>query len=182
MKKKDANLRAELLKHAQNIAESKGYDKISIRSLAKCAGIATGTVYNYFGSKDEILLALTDEYWYVALSKMDSIIEDAPFYKQLEQIYQYLCKHILTSASALMGSLSTAREVGQQRMTSMHTVMSKNIICYLERDKEVRNQVWTDNFTKEQFVDFIIKNIMLSLRMRAKEIKFLVEIVRRTLY
>lgn len=182
LKRKDENLRGELLKYAQNIADSKGYDKISIRALAKQAGIATGTVYNYFSNKDEILLAMTDEYWYKALSDMSAAIKPASFDKQLEQIYQYLFKHVLSSASTLMNSLSAVRETGQQRMTSMHTVMRENFIGYLEKDNGIRDEVWTDFFTKEKFTNFIIENIMLSLRMRAKNIDLLVEVVRRILY
>lgn len=182
MKRKDENLRGELLKYAQNIADSKGYDKISIRALANQAGIATGTVYNYFDSKDEILLAMTDEYWYNALNEIDNAIEDVSFDKQLEQIYLYLYKHVLSSAGTLMSSLSAVRDAGQQRMVSMHTVMSENIIRYLNKDKAVRNEVWTDFFTKERLANFIITNIMLSLRMRAKDIDYLVEVVRRIIY
>ena len=31
-----------------------------MRALADRAGVATGTVYNYFANKDELLLALTE--------------------------------------------------------------------------------------------------------------------------
>ena len=62
MRKKDDTLRSNLLNLARNIADEKGIDAINIRAIANKAGVATGTVYNYFSNKDEILLALTEEY------------------------------------------------------------------------------------------------------------------------
>ncbi len=67
MRKKDDTLRDTLLALARKIADEDGLDAINIRFLAKKAGVATGTVYNYFTNKDEILLALTEEYWRQAL-------------------------------------------------------------------------------------------------------------------
>jgi len=48
-------------------------------SLAGKAGVAAGTVYNYFSNKDEILLALTEEYWRQALLEMKTEITAVSF-------------------------------------------------------------------------------------------------------
>ena len=63
VRKKDDTLRDTLLNLARSIANTEGIDAINIRTLAQRAGIATGTMYNYFSNKEEILLALTEEYW-----------------------------------------------------------------------------------------------------------------------
>ena len=63
MRKKDDTLRDTLLDCARCVADAEGIEAVNIRSIARKAGIATGTVYNYFANKDEILLALTDRRW-----------------------------------------------------------------------------------------------------------------------
>ena len=63
MRKKDDSMRGVLLEHARKIADTQGIEAVNIRSIAKEAGIASGTVYNYFSNKDELLFALTEEYW-----------------------------------------------------------------------------------------------------------------------
>ena len=63
MRRKDDTLRDTLLNLARNIADTQGIDAVNIRAIAQRAGIATGTMYNYFSNKEEILLALTEEYW-----------------------------------------------------------------------------------------------------------------------
>ena len=60
MRRKNDTLQEVLLNVARNIADTEGIERINIRVIAKEAGVATGTVYNYFSNKDEILLELTE--------------------------------------------------------------------------------------------------------------------------
>ena len=84
MRKKDETLRDTLLSLARSIADTDGIDAVNIRTIAQRAGIATGTMYNYFSNKDEILLALTEEYWMQALVEMKTAITADSFCQQLE--------------------------------------------------------------------------------------------------
>ena len=90
MRRKDDTLRESLLDVARTLADTKGIDAINIRSIAQEAGIATGTVYNYFSNKDEILLALTEEYWKQTLEEMSAAINADSFCSQLEEIFAFL--------------------------------------------------------------------------------------------
>ena len=78
MRKKDDALRDSLLALCRETAEREGLEAINIRSIAKRAGVAAGTVYNYFSGKDDILLALTEEYWREALAEMDRAVLSGP--------------------------------------------------------------------------------------------------------
>lgn len=46
--------RQRILEISDELFSSKGYEKTSISSIAKKAGLGVGTVYNYFESKDDI--------------------------------------------------------------------------------------------------------------------------------
>ncbi len=85
MSKKDDTLRDTLLGSAKNIADTEGIEAINIRSIARKAGIASGTVYNYFSNKEKILLALTEAYWNQALLEMKSKITADPNSKRIER-------------------------------------------------------------------------------------------------
>jgi len=53
------NLRREkILKAAERLFAEKGYENASIRDIAGVAGVADGTIYNYFENKDALLDAL----------------------------------------------------------------------------------------------------------------------------
>ena len=53
--------REEILDAAQELFESKGYEQTSTTDIMKKVGIAKGTLYYHFASKEEILDALLDE-------------------------------------------------------------------------------------------------------------------------
>lgn len=49
------------MKAAINLFGDRGYENTSVSALAKAAGIGKGTIYSYFSSKNEILLAFCEE-------------------------------------------------------------------------------------------------------------------------
>lgn len=57
------NLRSRLIAEAQKQVRETGYSAMTIRSVAKACGVGTGTVYNYFPSKDALLAAGMLEAW-----------------------------------------------------------------------------------------------------------------------
>jgi TetR/AcrR family transcriptional regulator, fatty acid metabolism regulator protein len=61
--KKFINKRAIILDAALKTFVNRGYPDTKVAEIASEAGIAEGTIYNYFQSKEELLLALFDEKW-----------------------------------------------------------------------------------------------------------------------
>ena len=64
------NVREELLKEAKRQVNEEGYAQTTIRSVAKGCGIAIGTVYNYFPSKDMLIATFMMEDWSIAFSSI----------------------------------------------------------------------------------------------------------------
>lgn len=57
------NLREQILIEAKKQLSEQGYEKTTIRSVAQECGIAVGTLYNYFKSKDILIASLVLEDW-----------------------------------------------------------------------------------------------------------------------
>ena len=182
MRRKNDTLQETLLDLARQVVETEGIDAINIRSLAGRAGVATGTVYNYFANKDEILLALTEEYWRQTLFEMNAAINTDSFCEQLKEMYGFLDKRIKKSAGKLMKSLGNVGTAGLARMASMQSELESTFIQSMEQDVDVRSDVWNETFTKEQFARFIMMNMLLLLRSEASDMDFLIMIIRRTIY
>ncbi len=53
--------KAAIMEAAITLFGEQGYDHTSISALAKVAGVGKGTIYSYFTSKNEILLAFCEE-------------------------------------------------------------------------------------------------------------------------
>lgn len=182
MRKKDDTLRETLLCRAREIADAGGAEAVNIRTIAQNAGIAAGTVYHYFSGKDEILLALTEEYWKETLQDLQETVLPGDFCLRLEEIYDFLKKRIEHSAGPLMHSLENVQAAGKARMESAQARFGALILWYMEQDEAVQREIWTEEFTKEQFADFIVMNLTMLLETEADDIRFLTGLVRRTIY
>jgi TetR/AcrR family transcriptional regulator, fatty acid metabolism regulator protein len=61
--KKSIDKRAMILDAALRTFVKRGYPETKVAEIASEAGVAEGTIYNYFQSREELLLALFDEKW-----------------------------------------------------------------------------------------------------------------------
>lgn len=182
MRKKDDTMRGTLLDAAREIADMEGINAVNIRSIAQRAGAATGTVYNYFSNKDEILLALTEEYWEQTLEEMGEAVTQSSFCGRLQEIYTYLRVRIDQSAGKLMNSLGNVETAGTVRMASMQSALETVLIQCLEQDGQVHEEIWDETFTREQFAHFIMINMMMLLKMKAPVPDYLISIIKRIIY
>lgn len=182
MRRKDDTLRDTLLALCRDTVEREGIEAVNIRSIAKKAGVATGTVYNYFSGKDEILLALTEDYWRAALEEMEKTVLPGSFLQQLENIFRFLRERLLHSAGALMGSLSHVETLGQERMTAMQGALADSLIQRMEEDPAIRRDIWDESFTEEQFARFILTNMMALWKAGETDFIVFLSVVSRILY
>ena len=53
--------REEIVSAAARILARRGYDQTSVPDLAEAIGVSTGSLYHYFASKDELLVAICDQ-------------------------------------------------------------------------------------------------------------------------
>jgi len=54
--------RSELIDTAEELFLENGYDETAVSEIVRNAGVAQGTFYHYFKSKDEVLSAITDRW------------------------------------------------------------------------------------------------------------------------
>lgn len=59
--REDTHVRERLINAAKKEFMHSGYQKASLRTIAQSAGVSTGSVYFFFGSKEELFHAVVDE-------------------------------------------------------------------------------------------------------------------------
>ena len=182
MRRKDDTLRDTLLALDKEMADREGIEAVNIRTIARRAGVAAGTVYNYFSGKDEILLALTEEYWRGALAEMEGAITAPDLCGQLEEIFLFLEERIRRSAGMLMGSLDKGEGTGQERMATMLGRLERALVRRREGDPGIRREVWEGEFTRERFARFILTNLMALWREEEPDLALFLAVVRKIIY
>lgn len=77
------NLKEKILAEADMQLKEVGYGAMTIQSIAKACGVGVGTVYNYFSSKDEIVIACMAAAW---MERMDGICAVARYSRTYEAV------------------------------------------------------------------------------------------------
>jgi AcrR family transcriptional regulator len=72
---------------AIELFQNHGFKKVSISDIAKRADVSQVTIYNHFGSKEELVRDVLQWYAMILLARYKSIMEsDRPFLEKLEEI------------------------------------------------------------------------------------------------
>ncbi|MBN2168160.1 MAG: TetR/AcrR family transcriptional regulator [Actinobacteria bacterium] len=76
VKKPPMERKAELVETAQELFFKNGYDATAVSDIVKNAGVAQGTFYWYFKSKEEILDAVAEKFAGVIFKGIEKVAED----------------------------------------------------------------------------------------------------------
>ena len=69
--------RLEIIKTAGELFRSKEYDKTTMQDVVNAVGIAKGTVYYYFSSKEDLLEAVVEDMVSEASQRMETLVTEA---------------------------------------------------------------------------------------------------------
>ena len=97
----------EILDVAEELFAEKGYDNASTNDIIGKIGIARGTLYHHFSSKEEILDAIVDRMTREGIGCARSIVKD-----KNRSIYERL--------TGVLGSLRVKSRAGNEVMEQMH--------------------------------------------------------------
>lgn len=75
--KKFADRKADIVKAAGHLFQSKEYDKTTMQDVMEALGVAKGTIYHYFKSKEALLEAVIEDVVDRNMSKMQAIVKEA---------------------------------------------------------------------------------------------------------
>lgn len=73
--KKPTDRKLELINVACHLFQTKGYDQVTMQDVMDSLGIAKGTIYHYFKSKDELFEAVIESIVETNINHMQAIIE-----------------------------------------------------------------------------------------------------------
>jgi TetR/AcrR family transcriptional regulator, cholesterol catabolism regulator len=69
---------AEVVQEAARVFAARGYDQTSVPQLAEELGLAAGSLYHYFGSKEQLLIAICDQLMDPLLVDARELLDAAP--------------------------------------------------------------------------------------------------------
>jgi AcrR family transcriptional regulator len=80
-----------ILNKAKEILYREGYSKLSMRTLSKACDIALGTIYNYYPTKQNLVIEMMTDYWQNYLNSVQKVADsNADIYRKLNNIFNEL--------------------------------------------------------------------------------------------
>lgn len=183
---KQAASKEGLLETARAIAYQEGISKLNIRRLAADSGIAIGTVYNYFPSKADLVAEVIEDFWRNVFHGGCFNPESRCFIESIEEIYRHLQENLAVFKKEFLEDLrglgKAEKEKSLQREQIYIEHMKTGILRILEGDARIAETVWTDEFTREQLVEFTFSNMMVLLSKGKKDLGYFKMVLERLLY
>ena len=104
--------RALILDSALSTFGELGYSNTSIKDIARCADIAPGSIYNYFGDKGELFRCAVEESWAAFFQQIDAAIEaNDSFVPQFEAVIDIGLDRLRIVHPLLRGMFSEANRL-----------------------------------------------------------------------
>lgn len=171
-----------ILSSAKEIALKQGVHKINIRKVAIESGVSIGTVYNYYSTKADLLVAVIESFWSEVFKQIDfSSLEDQSFYEKIQEIYHtlYTYLHKFKKNWLTQISLLTVEEksLGRKKEKAYFSKINTMIISLMDQEESI--PVWTNGITKEKIAEFIFDNMLLMLKKDERNIEFFIEILKK---
>jgi AcrR family transcriptional regulator len=86
----------EVVAAGAKLFAQRGYDQTSVPDLARALGLATGSLYHYFGSKEQLLIAICDELMDPLLARARELVaEGAPPEQRLRDLVRLWVEHVV---------------------------------------------------------------------------------------
>lgn len=176
--------REEILRAAGEMVKVGKGDGVSMRGIARECGIAVGSIYNYFPTKNDLMIAVVVEMWkeifFVPLSK----IEGKSFLGIVECILErmgenrgegqgFLAEHAFVVGDKEKGHLVMEEYLGHMR---------EELLAVLMGDSAVADEVWSDGFSAADFVRFVVDFLVENLMRGTDRAVFLRELILRVVY
>src|SRR3954451_4721570 len=89
--------RAEVVLGAARVFAERGYDQTSVPELAEALGLAAGSLYHYFGGKQQLLRAICDQLMDPLLERAEELAaEPREPGEQLRALVRLWVEHVVT--------------------------------------------------------------------------------------
>lgn len=174
--------RERILEAALTVFAAKGFYNTKVSEVAKQAGVADGTIYNYFRSKDDLLISIFEERmnWILARleTELSGSVEDR--IKRYIELHLALAEHEPTLAEFITVELRQSdkflREYNNPKFQDYLRVLA-NLIVEGQQQGVFRKEVESKVVSRAIFgaLDEILLSLTLVRKSRPLEVQRIVD-------
>lgn len=162
-----------------------GLQGLNIRDVAKQCGVSVGSIYNYFPTKSDLIIATIESVWREIMKDLTFSGND-DFLGSVYSLFSDIQKssekfpHFFSSHS--LSIMTEDKTKGRESMDKYFAQIKKAFLSIINADKKIRSDAFSDDFTKEEFWDFVINSIVTLLIKKASSCDVLLGMIKRSIY
>lgn len=152
------NAKEKIIIQGRKTLLEEGYKGLNIREIAKQCDIGTGTFYNYFRNKIELVIEIFQDDWNKTLNIIESLeLTDEPFKEKIRKIYESLQGFVDDYISIFYEIANEEKQGYHCREKDSFTKLYKKIGDLIELERKKGNI--TSKLDSEKLSYFIISNL-----------------------
>lgn len=177
MKKAHEEYPQLILDCAKQIALEKGMSEINVREVAKLANVSVGTIYNYYATKEDLIIGVLSDFWKNAFASihMECGEEQKDFFVRIEKLYldfygymaQFKGNFINQVAIFNKHILKESKEAESEAFLKVERM----IMMLMDEDVKIANYAFHDGFTKAEFAHIIFQLMLVKLKEKDPSFK-----------
>lgn len=177
----------KLLLAAKELAKTEGLSALQMRSLASAAGVAVGSVYNYFPNKNALLTAVVASIWFDMFhTETEENTKHLGFCDTVSHVFSQIQKGIAAYPDFFAAHRVIFNEGEKENALKLRestfSHMAKNLLSALEADPRVRPDVFDGGLTKTALISFTFTHLLALWNSGTKDCDTLTTILSKLLY
>lgn len=155
--------RNEILDTAERLFRAKGYEKCTVNDILKEVGIAKGTFYYYFKSKEEVLDAIVSRYKEIVVSRAEKILKKDDISPVEKLMHVFRAMRINDEVdSDMLNELHKAENalLHQKTLNQIVTVIAPILVKVIEEG--IEKKVWSCRYPLEYMQIFLAASLSLT--------------------
>lgn len=175
----------DILDISKRIASEKGLQAITMRSVAKECDVAVGSIYNYYASKNDLLIATIASIWQEIIQ--DNLLQQSSgFIENVQRLFECIQsgskKYPFFFSLHSISLAENGKEKGRMAMHQYFQNIKKYLLTSLKEDKNIKKDVFNQTFQEEQFIDFVFSNLISLLLHKEQSCDFLLIVIQKIIY
>ena len=177
----------KLLLAAKELAKTEGLSALQMRSLASSAGVAVGSVYNYFPNKNALLTVVVASIWFDMFhNDTTENTRNMGFCDAVSHLFSQIQKGIAAYPDFFAAHRvifeESEKENALKLRESTFSHMEKNLLGCLETDPRIRPDAFDGSLTQKALVSFTFTHLLALWNSGAKDCDTLITILSKLLY
>lgn len=178
--------REDILAVSKEMVAENGMQAINMRNVAGSCGVAVGSVYNYFPSKNDLMIAVIDAIWKEITQGISDCRPSSGFLENIEKLFYSIKsggeKYPYFFSIHSVSVTKSGKEKGRETMNQYLASVKSDLLDSLQKDQRVKQEFFSEKCTQTDFIEFVFSNLLSLLIHERDSCDLLLKVIEGAIY